>query len=326
MSASPWFDGGPVWITGGRGFLGSSLALRLLDQAPPGGRIYCIDDGTRDCFSALAPEPPEGIELIDGDVRQPERWAPHLPAPSVVVHCAALAGVSTYYKDPGAVLEVNGLGTARLIEALRPRWPRLFIHLSTSEVYGAEAAGVRETDPTPVGPVHDPRWSYSCSKLYGEHLVLAEARRGLPAVSVRPFNVYGEGQLGEGAVRNFAERAVRGEDLSVTGDGSARRSWLYVGDFLDALLALAATPQAWGRTFNVGNEATYVSTRELAEGVLRAAGTGAGIEWVPHPGQDVQNRWPRVDALREATGWSASTALDEGLERTVRWWAARVAG
>jgi len=290
-------------------------------MAPSGAEVVAVDNHTRDCFGALGAAVPSALRFVTGDVREPEAWLGEVGSPSVVVHCAALAGVSTYYRDPASVLEVNGLGTARLLEALAPEPPALFVNLSTSEVYGRDAAGADEQGPTPVGPVSDPRWTYAASKVFAEHLLFAKVRRdGLPAVSLRPFNVYGPGQVGEGAVRIFAERALRGEPLQVTGDGSQSRAWLYVSDFVSALLAVASQPSSWGRSYNVGDPETLVSTLELARKVNSLAGSEGGIELVPHPGQDVRARWPRTELLRSATGWTPRVGLDEGLDRTIDFW------
>lgn len=316
----PWFhDGRPVLITGGRGFLGSHLALRLAAMAPPGAEVVCVDNGHRDCFSSLGVQPPANLRFVVGDVRTPEAWLPEVGDPSAVIHCAALAGVSTYYRAPEQVLEVNGLGTCRLLEELGD--VGLFVNLSTSETYGRDAEAADEAGPTPVGPVSDPRWTYAASKVFAEHMVFARVRsKGLKAVSVRPFNVYGPGQIGEGAVRIFCERALRGEALQVTGDGSQSRAWIYVDDFVDGILALAATPGSWGQTYNVGNPDTLVGTGELAERIARIAGSAAGVEYIPHPGTDVRARWPKVGKITAATGWSPQVGLDEGLARTVAFW------
>ncbi|MCO4768941.1 MAG: NAD-dependent epimerase/dehydratase family protein [Deltaproteobacteria bacterium] len=325
LAGAPWFaHGRPVVITGGRGFLGSHLALRLA-HAHPEGQVVSIDNGTRDCFAALGVEAPPNLRFVEADVRDPGAWLRDIGRPSVVAHFAALAGVSTYYERPRSVLEVNGMGTARLLDLLvndsEDLRPDLFLNVSTSEVYGPEAAGADESRPTPVGPVSDPRWTYAASKVFGEHWTFATARStGLPVVSVRPFNVYGPGQVGEGAVRIFCDRAVRGETISVTGDGAQSRAWIYVDDFVDALLALARTPSSWGVTYNVGDPDTLVSTRELAERIVSLAESEAGITYVPHPGQDVMERWPRTDRLRGATDWVPRVGLDEGLSRTIEFW------
>jgi len=324
-SLSPWFEGGrPVLVTGGRGFLGSHLALRLASLAPRDAEVVVVDNGTRNCLPSIAPETPPNLRLLDGDIREPEAWLPEVGSPSVVVHCAALAGVSTYYRDPFAVMEVNGLGTARLLAALEGQLPQLFIHLSTSEVYGMDASGASESASTAIGPVPDARWTYGVSKLFGEHLLFAFSRKTtMPVVAIRPFNVYGPGQLGEGAVRNFAERAVRGEDLVLTGDGSAVRSWIYVDDLVEAVFALAGRPDSWGATYNVGNPQSQLSTADLARLILQESGGAGSLVFEPHPGQEIQNRWPSIDALRAATGWEPKTSLTEGIARTVRFWAER---
>ncbi len=129
----PWFaDGRPVLVTGGRGFLGSHIALRLAAAAPEGCEVVAVDNHTRDCFAPLGVQPPQNLRFVTGDIREPTRWLASLDAPSVVVHCAALAGVSTYYRAPADVLEVNGIGTSRLLDALLPTPPELFVNLSTS--------------------------------------------------------------------------------------------------------------------------------------------------------------------------------------------------
>ncbi len=328
MSPSPWWDGGrPVVITGGGGFLGSHLAARLSSIRPEGGRIIAVDDGTRDCFSALHRSAPPGVERLHGDVRDAGRWLPELGSPSVVVHCAALAGVSTYYTRPHDVLAVNGLGTVAVVEAAAALRPALLINLSTSEVYGAHAAGAREDGPASPGPVGDPRWTYATSKLFAESWVLHAHRAGrLRALSVRPFNVYGPGQLGEGAVRNLAEAAVLGAPLRITGDGQQSRTWCYVDDFIDAILLLAAAPQAWGRTFNIGDAERLVAVDDLAQILIEEADSPSVIEHVPHPGQDVAIRWPDTTAIRVATGWSPQVSLEEGLRRTLGFWRSHLAG
>lgn len=322
MIGRPWWEGGrPVLITGGRGFLGAQLALRLAREAPPGGKIHVVDDGTRDAMQRLAPQPPANISFHRADVRQARHWLSDLGPCSVVVHCAALAGVSTYYLRPQEVLAVNGFGTARLVEQLALEPPALVINLSTSEVYGEAADGADEEQATAIGPVSDPRWTYATSKLFAESVVLHAHRAGwFPAVSVRPFNIYGPGQVGEGAIRNFCAAAVRGEPLRVTGDGSATRSWCAVDDFTDAILALARTPTAWGRSYNIGDPSTLVSMRALAERILERHGHGGTIEAAPHPGRDIPRRWPRIDRIRAATGWSPTRSFDDGLDATLAFW------
>ena len=319
---NPWFaDGRPVLVTGGRGFLGSHLCLRLAAMAPEGCEVVSVDNGTRDSFAARGCETPDRLRFVTGDLRDPDAWLSEVGRPSVVIHCAALAGVSTYYLSPTLVLDVNGVGTASLLSALEPLRPELFVNLSTSEVYGPHAEGVRESDLTPIGPVSDPRWAYAASKVFAEHLVFATQRKtGLPVVSLRPFNVYGPGQVGEGAVRNFCERAVAGEALEVTGDGSPTRAWLYLDDFTDAVFAVVGQPESWGSTYNVGNPDARASTLELATLINKLAGNPAAIELVPHPGQDVLHRWPNIDALVDSTGWRPRIGLEEGLRQTLDFW------
>ncbi|MDX6519338.1 MAG: UDP-glucose 4-epimerase, partial [Gaiellaceae bacterium] len=198
------------------------------------------------------------------------------------------------------------------------------IEFSTSEVFGTYAYKVAETNVTTTGSVGDARWTYAVSKLAGEHMAHAyKDEFGLPAVSVRPFNVFGPGQIGGGAIRAFIEAALDGRDLTIHGDGSQIRAWCYVDDMVEATLLCLEHPGAVGHTFNVGNPRATVTIYDLAQRIKRLTGAGGEIVFQPLHYADVELRIPNVEKAREVLGFDAKVDLDEGLARTIAWYRTR---
>jgi dTDP-glucose 4,6-dehydratase len=180
---------------------------------------------------------------------------------------------------------------------------------------------VSESDTVTTGAVGEARWTYAVSKLAGEHLTYAYYKEfGLPAVIVRPFNVYGPGQVGEGAIHVFVKRALRGEDLQVHGDGDQIRSWTYIDDMVDGILLVLECPEAVGPSFNIGNPRGTVTINGLADLVLAVTGSRSKIVHVPRNAADVELRVPSIDKARELLGFHPQVDLREGIERTVKWY------
>src|SRR5262249_20577275 len=149
-----------------------------------------------------------------------------------------------------------------------------FVALSTSEVYGTHAAGAQEQHVRPEITVGQPRWTYAMSKLAGEFFTDAYCQvYQVPAVTIRPFNVYCPNQVGVGAVHNFVRRALAGEEIVLHNDGSQVRAWCYIDDFVDGMLrAITGAPQP-GRCYNIGNPEAVLTVAELARLVVSAAGS-----------------------------------------------------
>ncbi len=243
-----------------------------------------------------------------------------------IVHCGGIAGVDTVRESPVRTMRVNLIGTYNVLEAaLVTEGVERFVDFSTSEVFGTYAFRVAETSVTTTGSVGEARWTYAVSKLAGEHMAHAyHEELGLPTVSVRPFNVYGPGQVGGGAIRAFIERALAGEDLVIHGDGSQIRAWCYVDDMVDAVSLCLERPEAVGQSFNIGNPRSAVTIYDLATRIKRLTGCPGEIVFQPLHYVDVELRIPNVDKAREVLGFEASVELDEGLERTIAWFRERV--
>ena len=225
-------------------------------------------------------------------------------------------------------MRVNVVGTYNALEAALATLPTLerFVDFSTSEVFGTHAFNVSEGQVSTIGSVGEARWTYAVSKLAGEHMAHAyHEELGLPTVTVHPFNVYGPGQIGGGAIRAFIEAALAGRDLVIHGDGSQIRAWCYVDDMVEAVLLCLELEQAVGHAFNVGNPRSTVTIVELAQRIKRLTGCPGDLVFQPLHYADVELRIPNVAKARELLGFEAKVDLDEGLARTIAWYRELVA-
>ena len=172
-----------------------------------------------------------------------------------------------------------------------------------------------------IGSVGEARWTYAVSKLAGEHMAHAyHDEIGMPTVTVHPFNVYGPGQIGGGAIRAFIEDALAGRNLTIHGDGSQIRAWCYVDDMVDGVLLGLERPEAVGQAFNIGNPRSTVTVFDLATRIKRLTGCAGELVFQPLHYADVELRIPNVEKARTVLGWEPRVELDEGLEKTIAWY------
>jgi nucleoside-diphosphate-sugar epimerase len=311
-----------VLITGGAGFIGSHLMSRLA----PGCRVTLLDNFHRNALRFAEQSESTNVSVQPYDVLDSSGLSPLMADVDCVFHLAAIAGVSSYYAQPSRTLEVNLLGTMNVVKAAISAGVTRFVYLSTSEVYGVHAARVSETSPACVGPVDDCRWVYAISKLAGEQAVMHLCRAaGLDFTIVRPFNVYGPRQVGEGAISNFCASVAAHKPLVVYGDGTAIRAWCYISDFLDGLLALSTAEAGRNNIFNIGNPFAIESSIGLAERVRRLAG-GGEVERKPIDRVEVEVRVPTIERVRAAVGYEPRVGLDEGIRETLAWARVNLAG
>ena len=196
-----------------------------------------------------------------------------------VIHLASIAGVDTVLRNPVLTMRVSLLGTMNVLEAAAAKGGiKRVIDFSTSEVFGRYAYNVTEWDATTLGAVGEARWTYAVAKLATEHLAMNYWKQyQLPACSIRPFNIYGPRQVGEGAVHHFIVRALRGEPLQVHNDGSQIRAWCYVDDIVDGITAGAAA-RAGGRP-RLQRRQPAIHAHHLC---LGQGDHPAGFQFVPH--------------------------------------------
>ena len=308
-----------IFVTGGAGFIATTLARRLVED----NEIVAADNMHRDALSGTPLADHPNFILHQADVLDAETMRELSAGATHIVHCAAIAGVDTVLESPVRTMRVNVIGTYNMLEAAVGTLDSLerFIDFSTSEVFGTHAFRVEEGQVSTIGSVGEARWTYAVSKLAGEHMAHAyHDELGLPAVTVHPFNVFGPGQIGGGAIRAFIENALAGRDLVIHGDGSQIRAWCYVDDMVEGTLACLEHPAAAGQTFNIGNPRATVTIYDLAQRIRRLTGADVEITFQPLHYADVELRIPNVEKAREVLGFEAKVDLDEGLEKTIAWY------
>ena len=315
-------QGKRILLTGGAGFIGTTLTRRLIDD----NEIVVYDNLHRDAMGGTELADHPNLTFVQGDVLDTELVTETAKGATHIVHLAAIAGVDTVLESPVRTMRVNMIGTYNVLEAAHATIDSLerLVDFSTSEVFGRHAYKVEEVHETAQGSVGEARWTYAVSKLAGEHLAHAyHDEFGLPTVSVRPFNVYGPGQIGGGAIRAFIETVLGGEDLTIHGDGSQVRAWCYVDDMVDALMLVLERPEAAGEVFNIGNERSVLTILELAEQIRQLMGADVEINFRPLHYTDVEMRIPNIDKARKLLGWEPQVDLEEGLSRTIAWYRER---
>jgi UDP-glucose 4-epimerase len=306
-----------IFITGGAGFIANTLIRSLIED----NNITVYDNFTRDTLTGSGYANHPNITVVRGDVLDYASLEVAMKGADVVVHAAAIAGIDTVVKDPVNTMRVNMLGTANALQAALVNGVKdRVVDFSTSEVFGPMAFRVSEEMQTVSGSAGEGRWTYAVSKLAGEHLAHAYYNQfKLPVVTVRPFNVYGPGQTGEGAIQIFIKKALKNEDITIHGDGAQIRAWCYVDDFVDCLFRCMENPNAVGHSFNIGNARAVITILGLAQTVCRVLKSESKINFVPPLSADIAVRIPSVDKSEEILGFKAKTDLEEGILATAAW-------
>ena len=310
-------SGRQIFITGGAGFIANAIISRLVEN----NRIVVYDNFTRDTLSGTSLARHHNVTTVRGDVLDYATLRSAIEGSDLVIHAAAIAGIESTVRNPVATMRVNMIGAANALEAACSLGGiERFLDFSTSEVFGTRAFRVTEAQQTVTGAVGEARWTYAVSKLAGEHLAHAYYKQyQLPTVTVRPFNVYGPGQTGEGALAIFIRKALRNEDLIIFGDGSQIRAWCYVDDMVEGVMCALEHPDAIGESFNIGNARAVTTIYGLAEAVCRVVNSKSRIVFRDALSADIELRIPSVDKAKSLIGFEAQVNLDEGLQRTAEW-------
>jgi UDP-glucose 4-epimerase len=315
-------EGRRILLTGGAGFIGTALGARLAGQ----NRIVAFDNCHRNSLKDNEVAKHPNLNFIQGDVLDPEAVRHAMAGCELVVHLAAIAGVDTVLQHPVTTMKVNLIGTYNVLEAAQDAGGvQRFVDFSTSEVFGTYAYKVREGDVTSLGAVGEARWTYAVSKLATEHMAHNYNKQfGLPTVSIRPFNIYGPGQVGEGAIHRFIVQALRGEDLTIHNDGSQIRAWCYIDDIIDGIVSCLSRPEAVGQSFNIGNPRSVCTIHDLAQRIIRLTGSRSRIMFKRWNFPDVELRIPDIAKARALLDFEPTVDLDDGIARTIDWYRGRM--
>jgi UDP-glucose 4-epimerase len=306
-----------IFITGGAGFIANTLIKHYIEN----NKITVYDNFHRDTLTGSGLTNHPNIKIVKGDVLDADLLTKAMSGADVVVHAAGIAGIDTVIIDPVRTMRVNMIGTSNALEAARINGVKdRFVDFSTSEVFGSMAFRSSETDSTVAGSAGEARWTYAVSKLAGEHLAHAYYRQyKLPIVTVRPFNVYGPGQTGEGAMQIFIKKALKNESITIHGDGNQIRAWCYVDDFIDCLIRCIEDSKAIGESFNIGNARAVITILGLAESVCRVLKSDSKINFVEALSADIAIRIPSVEKTKEILDFKAKVDLEEGIAKTAKW-------
>jgi len=306
-----------IFITGGAGFIGSHLVSQLVDA----NEVVVFDNLHRNALQFAHLDGHPRLRFIKGDVLDYEATRQAMDGCQVVIHCAAIAGVYTVDRSAVRTMEVNLLGTHQVVKAALDVGVERFVEFSTSEVYGQFIHKGKEEDPTTIGPIGESRWVYAASKLASEHLSYAHFREdNLPLTIVRPFNVYGPRQVGDGAIRGIVVQALQHLPITLYNDGTQIRSWCYVDDFVDGVLRCAENPAAIGHAFNLGNPQGTATNFELANLILRLTNSKSEIVFKPHPGPEVELRVPAIEKAMTMLGYRPTVSLESGVSQAIAWY------
>lgn len=309
--------GKKIFITGGAGFIGSTLIGKLVEN----NEMVVYDNLERNTLKSQEFAGHKNLTVIEGNVLDKDNLVEAAQGSEIFIHAAAIAGIDNTVKSPVRTMTVNMIGTANALEAAcQAGTVQRFLEFSTSEVFGSRAYRVDELNSTSMGAVGEARWTYAVSKLAGEHLTHAYHREhNLPTVTFRPFNVYGPGQIGEGAISIMIRKALKNEDIYIFGDGSQIRAWCYVDDMVDALMKALSMPKAVGESFNIGNARAVTTIYGLAQTICRVLNSNSKIVFRDALSADIELRIPNVDKSEELLGFKAKVDLEEGLIRTAEW-------
>ncbi|AEJ61887.1 NAD-dependent epimerase/dehydratase [Spirochaeta thermophila DSM 6578] len=296
-----------VCVTGGCGFIGSHLVEALVEKGCTVKVLDNLSTGRKENIAHL------DVELYEGDIRDPDEVVRALHGVDTIFHLAAQISVPASIEDPLTTEEINVRGTLNVLEAAKLHNVSTVVFASSAAVYGDSPECPKRLDmiPQPVSP-------YAITKLAGEYYVAMYQRLcGIRGVSARFFNVFGERQDPSSgyaaAVPAFISRALKGDPLTIFGDGEQTRDFIYVKDLVAYLIALAEEGEG---LYNIGY-GTYITINQLARTIISLCGTEASIVYTnPRPG-DVRYSYADVDRITSLS--VPLIGFEEGLQRTIEW-------
>ncbi len=318
-----------ILITGGAGFIGSNLAKALVIK---GYEVIIYDNFWRNAIDLIFHDSPqlyEKIKIIKGDILDIKLLKEVLFKYRIeyVFHLAAIAGVDTVLANPILTFKTNLIGSVNILDILveyfeiNPGVLKRVVLFSTSEVFGEYVFHPEEIKPIFGGIIGEIRWNYAVSKLAEEHIAMTYYKVfGLPVVIVRPFNIYGPGQVGDSAMKSFILRALKNEVIKIHGDGSQIRAWCYIDDMIDALIAIINRDISVGNVFNIGNPKSSLSIYNLVFLIKELLNSKSVVEFTDIIYNDVALRVPSILKAKEILDFNPKIDLKEGIINTANFY------
>ncbi|AQT67764.1 dTDP-glucose 4,6-dehydratase [Anaerohalosphaera lusitana] len=312
-------------ITGGAGFIGSHLAEKLVQQQHSVTVVDDLSTGRAQNLAKLHAGP--DFEFVKANACDADLMAPLIESCDIVFHLAAAVGVKLIVEKPVHTIQTNIHGTETILDLASKHRKKVLI-TSTSEVYGkSEKVPFREEDDTVLGSTMFSRWSYACSKAIDEFLALAyHDQFGLEVIITRLFNTIGPRQVGQYGmvVPRFVQAALANEPINIYGTGKQTRCFTYVGDVVDALIALVTTEGTEGRVYNIGST-EEVTIEELANMIIARTNSSSRKNYIPYqkaygrPFDDMLRRVPSLERIRRTIGYQPDTDLNQTLDSVIKW-------
>jgi len=314
-----------ILITGGAGFIGSHLVDVLLKE---GHRVTIVDDLSIGKERNIAHHEGDNLfSFVGGNILDEALMERLVGGCDLVYHLAALVGVKYVVDDPLKCIMTNVRGTETVL-ALAQRFGCRVLFASTSEVFGRNPRlPWAEDDDRVLGSTRIARWSYATAKALDEHLCFAYHARGLPVSIVRYFNAYGPRLDPDGygsVIAKFIGQALRGEPLTVHGDGQQTRCFTYVGDSVRGTVLAGTSKAALGEAFNIARQEEVIILH-LADTIISLVGSSSEIRMIPYAEaygprfEDTPRRLPDVSKAERMLGFVAAVPLEEGLRKTIAW-------
>ncbi|WP_413379730.1 NAD-dependent epimerase/dehydratase family protein [Alkalihalobacillus sp. 1P02AB] len=317
MNISETLNNETIFITGGAGFIGSKLIGRLINE----NNVIVFDNFFRNSLKYKDYNNNSNLTIINGDILNLSELKKAIKGATYIVHAAGIAGIDTVTHNPIKTMQVNMIGTANILEAASELDNcKKVICFSTSEVYGQRAFRSTEESDAVLGAVGEARWTYAVSKLASEHLAYSYYKQlRLPTVILRPFNIYGPGQVGEGAIKLMIENALNNETLYIHGNGTQIRAWCYVDDMVEAIYCSLLNDSAIGESFNIGNVKSITTINELANTIIRVLKSKSNIQYITQTTADIQLRIPDIKKAKELLCFEAKVDLEKGINLTAKY-------
>lgn len=309
-------------ITGGAGFIGGHLSEFLIGEGHSVTVIDNLSTGSLNNIKSLKENP--AFDFVEADILDYPGLDRLVSGCDMIFHLAAAVGVELVVHDPVRTIITNVHGTERVLEAASKSGTEILV-TSTSEVYGkSPKTHFSEQDDLLIGAPTNSRWSYACSKLLDEFLMMAFHRAsGLPVIVVRLFNTVGPRQTGRyGMVLpRFVASALKGEELRVYGTGEQTRCFCHVADVMRAFKSLSGCEKAIGGIFNIGSTQS-ISMNALAELVIKRLASSSSIAHIPYEKayekgfEDMMHRIPDTNKIHELTGWKPQHQIEKIIDDT----------